>query len=178
MHASACDPTLLTGTPPRYLFGLVHRYDVSILLFALTLDFFCNTVSAFGHSSHATSSDNPESLVNQFYELAQKGSKPDSSLVSSLNSSLEKKGSSFGPQEIANLLWSVAKTGTKLDPKILATLVGLVSAKAGSFKPAQISAVLWALGTLGQKVDAGKLLDCTMTVPSACCFCVSYDSLG
>ncbi|KAL3145281.1 hypothetical protein ABBQ32_001018 [Trebouxia sp. C0010 RCD-2024] len=113
-------------------------------------------VSAFGHSSHATSSD-PESLVNQFYELAQKGSKPDSSLVSSLNSSLEKKGSSFGPQEIANLLWSVAKTGTKLDPKILATLVGLVSAKAGSFKPAQISAVLWALGTLGQKVDPGVI---------------------
>lgn len=116
---------------------------------------------AFGHSSHAATSDNPQSLVNQFYELAQKGSKPDNSLVSSLTSSVEKKGSSFGPQEIANLLWSVAKTGTKLDPKILATLVGLVSAKAGSFKPAQISAVLWALGTLGQKVDAGKLSDCT-----------------
>ena len=125
---------------------------------------------AFGHSSHAASSDNPESLVNQFYELAQKGSKPDSALVSSLNSSLEKKGSSFGPQEIANLLWSVAKTGTKLDPKILATLVGLVSAKAGSFKPAQISAVLWALGTLGQKVDAGKLLDCSAAALVACCF--------
>lgn len=120
---------------------------------------------AFGHSSHAASTDNPESLVNQFYELAQKGSKPDNALVSSLNSSLEKKGSSFGPQEIANLLWSVAKTGTKLDPKILASLVGLVSAKAGSFKPAQISAVLWALGTLGQKVDAGKLSDGSVSAP-------------
>ena len=126
----------------------------------------CNAVCAFGHSSHAASTDNHESLVNQFYELAQKGSKPDNALVSSLNSSLEKKGSSFGPQEIANLLWSVAKTGTKLDPKILATLVGLVSAKAGSFKPAQISAVLWALGTLGQKVDAGKLLDCFSCSPT------------
>ena len=129
-------------------------------MFALT-DSACNAVCAFGHSSHAASSDNHESLVNQFYELAQKGTKPDNALVSSLNSSLEKKGSSFGPQEIANLLWSVAKTGTKLDPKILATLVGLVSAKAGSFKPAQISAVLWALGTLGQKVDAGKVPDCS-----------------
>ena len=117
-------------------------------------------VHAFGHGSHAASSDSPESLVNQFYDLAQKGSKPDSSLVSSLNSSLETKGSSFGPQEIANLLWSVAKTGTKLDPKVLASLVGLVSAKAGSFKPAQIAAVLWALGSLGQKVDSGRFPAC------------------
>jgi len=96
-------------------------------------------VHAFGQSSHATKRDDPESLVSQFYDLAQKGTKPDSSLVSSLNTSLEKKGSSFGPQEIANLLWSVAKTGTKLDPKILATVFGLISAKAGSFKPAQIA---------------------------------------
>ena len=89
-------------------------------------------VHAWGQSSHATKHDDPESLVSQFYDLAQKGTKPDSSLVSSLNTSLEKKGSSFGPQEIANLLWSVAKTGTKLDPKILATVFGLISAKAGS----------------------------------------------
>lgn len=113
---------------------------------------------AFGQSSHASKHDDPESLVSQFYDLAQKGTKPDSSLVSSLNTSLEKKGSSFGPQEIANLLWSVAKTGTKLDPKILATVFGLISAKAGSFKPAQIAAVLWALGTIGGKVDSGPVL--------------------
>jgi len=100
-------------------------------------------------------------LVSQFYDLAQKGTKPDSSLVSSLNTSLEKKGSSFGPQEIANLLWSVAKTGTKLDPKILATVFGLISAKAGSFKPAQIAAVLWALGTIGAKVDSGGYCVCS-----------------
>ncbi len=116
---------------------------------------------AFGQSSHATKHDDPESLVSQFYDLAQKGTKPDSSLVSSLNTSLEKKGSSFGPQEIANLLWSVAKTGTKLDPKILATVFGLISAKAGSFKPAQIAAVLWALGTIGGKVDSGGPCICT-----------------
>ena len=116
-----------------------------------------DAVHAFGHKSQTAVSDSPESIVSRFYELAQKGSKPDSALVSSLNSSLEKEGSSFGPQEVANLLWAVAKTGTKLDPKILATLIGLVSAKAGSFKPAQIAAVLWALGSLGQKVDSGKL---------------------
>lgn len=151
MPAASCCPRAL------------HLYDAQVVLCKLYMWHSglklirSDAVHAFGHSVHAASSDSPESLVNQFYELAQKGNKPDSSLVSSLNSSLEKKGSSFGPQEIANLLWSVAKTGTKLDPKILASLVGLVSAKAGSFKPAQIAAVLWALGSLGQKVDSGNL---------------------
>ena len=127
-----------------------HRSSYYMLL--------CTTaVHAWGSKSHAATADNPEALVSQFYELAQKGSKPDSSLVNSLSSSIGSKGSSFGPEQIVNLLWSVAKTGTKLDPKVLATLAGLVSAKAGNFKPAQIAAVLWALGTIGQKVDSGTV---------------------
>lgn len=115
----------------------------------------CCAVHAWGHSSKTAVQDDPEALVSHFYDLAQKGNKPDSALISSLGSSLEKHGSSFGPQEIANLVWAVAKTGTKLDPKILATIFGLISAKSHSFKPAQIGAVLWALGSLGQKVDSG-----------------------
>ena len=118
----------------------------------------CCAVHAWGHNPKAVVQDDPEALVSQFYDLAQKGTKPDSALTSSLGSSLEKQGSSFGPQEIANLVWAVAKTGTKLDPKILATIFGLISAKSHSFKPAQIGAVLWALGSLGQKVDSGWLL--------------------
>lgn len=154
-----CSATGATRSRFRQLRKFGENYNAQRVIAAWngsdTLSRHATAVRAFGQSSHASKHDDPESLVSQFYDLAQKGTKPDSSLVSSLNTSLEKKGSSFGPQEIANLLWSVAKTGTKLDPKILATVFGLISAKAGSFKPAQIAAVLWALGTIGGKVDSG-----------------------
>ena len=124
---------------------------------------------AWGHKSHAASHDDPDALVNQFYDLAQKGKKPDSAMVNSLGSSLERKGSSIGPPQIANLVWAIAKTGTKLDPKILATIFGLISAKSHSFKPAQIAAVLWALGSLGQKVDSGEGSGCSYQLLQSHC---------
>ncbi|KAK9829111.1 hypothetical protein WJX72_003953 [[Myrmecia] bisecta] len=113
--------------------------------------------AAFGHHHSSQATKDPDTLVQDLYDLAQNGKQADTALVTSLSENLQHNSSAFGPAQIAKFLWAVAKMGLRLDPKVLAALTGLVAAKAHSFKPAQIAAVLWALGTLGQKVDPGVI---------------------